>query len=205
MLRNDWWETEYAHGDISIHMTGGAQGKDHPSRKWLIEHIPEGAKVLDVGCCNALMLQTFMDANKKIDYTGVDRLPEFVEWCKEHYPEAHFQRSDAEDLRDFEDNSFDYVTSRHVIEHLPHYSQHIIEMYRVANKEVIIIPFLIFTGHDGDIIQYGMHKEGGSWYNRYSKNGIEVFLAHNNITDFDIIEDYQESGNAIITIRKEQK
>lgn len=202
MLRRDWWENEYAHGDIAIHMTGGPQGKDNASRQWLVDHIPEKSTVLDVGCCNALMYQTFQDANKSIYYTGVDRLVEFIKWDLEHFPNAAFEVSDADDLRDFADNMFDYVISRHVIEHLPHYSQHIIEMMRVARKEVIIIPFLDFTGNQFDRLQYGMVKEGGSWYNQYSREGLERFLNYHDMTDFDITENYKDTGNSIIVIRK---
>jgi ubiquinone/menaquinone biosynthesis C-methylase UbiE len=202
MLRNDWWENEYAGGDFSIHMTGNGQGKGHPSRDWLVDYVPKDASVLDVGCCNALMYATFKDADKPIRYTGVDRLPAAVEWCAINYPDAEFQISDADDLRDFGDSTFDYVISRHVIEHLPHYSQHIIEMYRVAKKEVIIIPFLDFTGYDFDRLQYGMRKEGGSWYNMYSREGLERFLIYHNIDDFEIIENYKDSGNSIIILRK---
>ena len=205
MLRNDWWENEYVHGDIAVHMTGGPQGKGNPTRDWLVDHIPQHSTVLDVGCCNALMLQTFYDAEKLIKYTGVDRLSKFIDWCKEHYPSGDFKVSDADDLRDFEDNSFDCVVSRHVIEHLPHYSQHIIEMYRVAKKEVIIIPFLDFTGHNFDRLQYGMIKEGGSWYNQYSREGLERFLRYHDINDFDITENYKDSGNSIIILRKGTK
>jgi len=203
-LRADWWETDYAKGDVAIHMTGGGQGKDHPSRLWLVSYIPENSKVLDIGCCNALMYQTFKDAGKDINYTGVDRLPEFIKYCKDTYsPEARFYTSDADDLRDFDDSSFDYVVSRHVIEHLPYYSQHVIEMFRVAKKEVIIVGFLEFTGTDLDKIQWGMIEQGGSWYNRYSRTGLEAFLKYNVTENFEIIENYKDSGNSIIIIRKE--
>lgn len=203
-MRKDWWHEHFAKGLPAAQMGGedGAQGMNHPTHKWLVDYIPEDSFVLDVGCCNAHTYENFKRAGKHINYWGVDQLPGLIDYCMETYPEASFSLSDAADLQDFSDDFFDYVVSRHVHEHQNHYSQHFMEMYRVARKEVIIVGFLSFTGTDFDRLQYG--AEGlPHWYNQYSKEGMLRFIDYNmKEADVDIIDDYEETGHPIIRITK---
>lgn len=205
VLTNDWWHTVFTEGNLGAAMGGhgGREGVDHPSHKWFTEYVPDGSSVLDVGCCNAHTYESLQKYGKLVDYTGVDQLEEFIEWDKEHFPGVPFYVSDASDLRQFEDNSFDYVLSRHVIEHLPHYSQHFMEMFRVARKEVVVVGFLELKD-DYDRLQYGMRKEGGSWYNQYSRSNMEFFIEYNMTGDYEIIPDKFDLGHPIIIIRKKQ-
>lgn len=203
-IRNDWWHQEFSKGDPAAQMGGGdgVQGVPHPTHTWLTNYVPEGSSLLDVGCCNAHTLESFQRAGKKIEYWGVDHLAELVAYCLSKFPEASFSQSDAADLQDFQDNYFDYVLSRHVHEHQNHYSQHFMEMWRVAKKEVIIVGFLEFTGTDFDRLQYG--ADGlPHWYNQYSRTGMERFIAYNMPgATTEIIEDYEGTGHPIIIIRK---
>lgn len=207
-IRNDWWHEAFAKGDPAMQMGGGdgVQGVPHPTHTWLTNYLPEGASLLDVGCCNAHTLESIKRSGKNISYWGVDHLPQLVEWCQLHYPDANFSQSDANDLQDFQDNSFDYVLSRHVHEHQPHYSQHFMEMWRVAKKEVIIVGFLQFTGTDFDRLQYGVKEDDKlypHWYNMYSRKGMERFIEYNMPgATVEIIEDYEGTGHPIIIIRK---
>lgn len=207
-IRHDWWHEEFSKGNPVSQMGGsdGRQGVNHPTHDWLTDYVPEGSSLLDVGCCNAHTLESFIRADKKIDYTGVDHLAELVGYCQQQYEGYNFIQSDAADLQDFDDNSMDYVLSRHVHEHQNHYSQHFMEMWRVAKKEVIIVGFLEFTGTDFDRLQYGV-KEGGKilphWYNEYSKTGMIRFIEYNMPgATHEIIDDYQQTGHPIIIIRK---
>lgn len=209
-IRNSWWTEEFTKGDPAAQMGGGdgVQGVPHPTHVWFSNYIPDGSSLLDVGCCNAHTLESLRRHNKNIHYHGVDHLAELVEWCQEHYEGATFSQSDAGDLQDFKDNSFDYVLSRHVHEHQPHYSQHFMEMYRVAKKEVVIVGFLEFTGTDFDRLQYGV-KEGEKfyphWFNQYSKTGMIRFIEYNMPgAEIEIMEDYEQTGHPIIIIRKAQ-
>lgn len=205
-IRHDWWHEEFIKGDPAAQMGGGdgREGVPHPTHTWFTEHVPEGSSVLDVGCCNAHTLESFKRAGKVIDYTGVDHLHEMVQYCRNHYPFFSFYHSDASDLQDFDDNSFDYVLSRHVWEHLNHYSQHLMEMYRVAKKEVVVVGFLEFTGNEFDRLQYG--ADGlPHWYNQYSKEGVERFIQYNMPTAiYEFIDDFKDIGHPVLIIRKAQ-
>lgn len=207
-IRNDWWELEFIKGDPAAQMGGhdGREGVSHPTHTWFTNYVPEGSSVLDVGCCNAHTLESFQRANKQIDYIGVDHLQEMVVYCQQQYPGYSFLWSDASDLQDFNDNEFDYVLSRHVYEHLNHYSQHFMEMWRVAKKEVVVIGFLELLP-DYDRLQYGV-KEGGKlyphWYNQYGKSQMEQFIRYNMTDNFEWVDDFKDIGYPILIIRKGQ-
>lgn len=204
-IRNDWWHTEFVKGEPAAQMGGtdGKQGVTHPTHDWFTEHVPEGSSVLDVGCCNAHTLENFIRHGKKVNYTGVDQLEQLVNYCREKHPQSQFYVSDASDLQDFQDNSFDYVLSRHVWEHLNHYSQHLMEMWRVAKKEVVVVGFLELK-QDFDRLQYG--ADGlPHWYNQYSKKQMEVFIDYNiKPASYEWVDDFKDIGHPILILRKEQ-
>lgn len=206
-IRHDWWHEEFAKGSPAAQMGGGdgVQGVPHPTHSWLTNYIPEDSSLLDVGCCNAHTLESFLRAGKNIKYYGIDHLAVLVEWCQEQFPEYSFSQSDAADLKDFSDNSFDYVLSRHVHEHQNHYSQHFMEMWRVAKKEVIIVGFLEMT-KDFDQLQYGVTDNNifyPHWYNQYGKSQMEAFINHNmHGATYEFIDNYEGTGHPIIIIRK---
>ncbi len=203
-IRHDWWHEEFTKGDPAAQMGGGdgREGVPHPTHTWFTNYVPENSSVLDVGCCNGHTLESFERAGKKIYYTGVDHLEQLVNWCREKYIHAQFYQSDAADLQDFQSDSFDYVLSRHVWEHLNHYSQHLMEMYRVAKKEVVVVGFLEFTGNEFDRLQYG--AEGlPHWYNQYSKEGLERFIQYNMPkATYEFVDDFKDIGHPILIIRK---
>lgn len=208
-IENSWWKKEFAKGSPASQMGGmdGRQGPSFPTHQWFTDHVPEGSTVLDVGCCNAHTLESFKQAGKFVKYTGVDHLIELVMWCRMQYKDAEFHEMDADDLQDFSDNLFDYVLSRHVHEHLNHYSQHFMEMYRVARKEVVIVGFLEMRD-DFDRLQYGVKQDGKvlpHWYNQYSWPQMEQFIKYNMPeASYEVIRDYQGTGHPIIVIRKPQ-
>lgn len=205
-IRNDWWHKEFIKGNPAAQMGGGdgVQGVPHPTHVWFTDHLLSGSSLLDVGCCNAHTLESLRRANKKIAYTGVDHLPEMVEYCQGMYPNETFIQSDAADLQDFADASFEYVLSRHVAEHLNHYSQHFMEMWRVASKEVVVVGFLELKP-DFDRLQYGVKEQGKvlpHWFNQYGKAQMEAFIEYNMTTDYEWVEDFKEIGHPVLIIRK---
>lgn len=202
-IRNDWWHKEFTKGNPAAQMGGadGIQGVSHPTHEWLSKHVEDKSSLLDVGCCNAHTLDNFHKHGKGIKYVGVDHLQEMVDYCAQLHPGYLFRQSDAADLQDFKDNSFDYVLSRHVWEHLNHYSQHFMEMWRVAKKEVVVVGFLELKP-DYDRLQYG--ADGlPHWYNQYGKTQVEAFIRYNMTDNFDWVDDFKDIGHPVLIIRKE--
>ena len=78
----------------------------------------DNPKILDVGCGTGLITQLL-----KGDVTGLDISPWKLERAKMHVPTANFVEGDAEHLpRYYDKNTFDYIISTDIIEHLekPH-------------------------------------------------------------------------------------
>ncbi len=204
-MRDDFWLKSHQHSPIEPMMANGGQGLTHPSRGVLWEHIPEGSSVLDVGSNRALMLEDAQQRGIDIKYTGVDKMEKAVEWCRERYPKGEFVVGDASDLQMFEKNQFDYVVSRHVVDHLPHYCQHLIDMWDVAKKKVIIVTWRKLDEGDGELLSWGNLELGGSWDNIYNQKILERFIDWNlHPEEVEIIANYKETGNSVIVITKEK-
>lgn len=203
MALNRYWEDYYQHSDKNVMMSGGGQGLDHPTRKVLWELIPDGSTVLDVACCNALMWEQAKRDKKDIKYTGYDIMAETIERNREVYPECEFYSGDASDLDQFKDNSFDITNSRHLIDHLPHYASHFIEMYRVAKKRVIITTWRQLRTDTQEKLRYANLEEGGSWDNQYNQAIMEDFIERIiQPVHYEITNEYKDSGNSIIVVDK---
>lgn len=79
--------------------------------------IPDGSKVLDLGCGNG-RLYSFLKDNFKVDYTGIDNSRELIKIARQNNPAAKFEVGDALNLP-FAGQSFDFVISLAVLHHLP--------------------------------------------------------------------------------------
>lgn len=104
--------------------------------------IPNGAKILDIGCGNGRFLSALTDTT--IDYTGVDFSEGLIAVAQGRYrerPNTNFFVSDALTLP-FLDHSFDMVVSFAVLHHIPSRAyrvQTLREMARVAKPGAPIV------------------------------------------------------------------
>lgn len=104
-------------------------------RDKIIQLLPEGEKVLDVGCGTA-MLYEHLPQELKPSYVGVDFTPEFIEYCREKHPEGDWRVEDARNLS-FPDNSFHLVNSTTLLQHIPEWRKAAEELARVSKKYVV--------------------------------------------------------------------
>ncbi len=72
-------------------------------------------EALDLGCGNGKTVSTLIDNG--FDVTGVDFSKVAIEQCRNSFKNSRFEVASVTDLP-FEDDSFDYVTAVHVLEHL---------------------------------------------------------------------------------------
>lgn len=105
-------------------------------------NIPRGSKVLEVGVGTGLSLPAYP---VHCEVTGVDIAPEMLEQARQKAVENNwrhfrFQQMDALDLK-FSDNTFDFVTSFHVVSVVPDPVKMMREIYRVCKPggTVVII------------------------------------------------------------------
>ncbi len=99
-------------------------------------NIKPGSKVLEVGVGTGLSLAAYPP---HCEVTGVDLAPDMLERAREKAIDngwRHFQLMEMDALNlDFPDNSFDYVTSFHVISVVPDPIRMMNEIHRVCKPE----------------------------------------------------------------------
>lgn len=81
-----------------------------------IKEIPEGSRVLDIGCGSGRLVQYFKE--RKIEYVGMDNVAAMLEQARKSYPKAHFQYGDIIDIPS-PDSAFDEVLAVAVVHHIP--------------------------------------------------------------------------------------
>lgn len=175
MIKN-WWHTFWQNTPQDL-MAHGGQGLDHPSRAWFNDHIKDGESILDVGCGNGLNWQSIYNSGKKVKYKGVDAEKNFIQFAISHYfPEAQFEVQNALDLKE-EDNFWDIVLLRHLLEHCPHYGKPILEAFRVAEKEVVIVTWHPLTEQDKiNWCEPDGEENGWMYSNMYGRENFEKYL-----------------------------
>ncbi len=130
MEQKNYLETIYSKGNTPI--------TDYPKKFiiYLIKRfeIKKKQKVLEIGCGRGEFLNEFV--NNGLEGYGVD----ISNFCKEFFPNINFKKADMSNEKlPYEDNSFDIVYSKSVIEHF--YYPNIIfdEAYRVLKPGGMII------------------------------------------------------------------
>jgi glycosyltransferase involved in cell wall biosynthesis len=100
---------------------------DHKNKE-VVKYVA-GKNVLDVGCGSGTIIKKLLAINKNA--VGVDINEQFIEFCRTKYPSGKFYRLDANNLKVFENNSFDSVVCSEVLEHLDAPENALKEFYRV--------------------------------------------------------------------------
>lgn len=112
-----------------------------PIRDKIVESIPQGASVLDIGCGTGLLCYA-LRSEKQCRVVGADLSLRMIEFAKEHSPfeDIQFVHQDATNLGDFQDNNFDYVVAALIIHELYADAQQKLakEAWRVGRKNLYV-------------------------------------------------------------------
>lgn len=73
-----------------------------------IPYLPDGGKILDLGCGNGRLLKVIKSAGKKYEYLGVDFSAQLLEQARQQFPDENFEQADMSKL-DFPSDSFDVI------------------------------------------------------------------------------------------------
>lgn len=95
------------------------------------------ASVLDAGCGEGFVAETFLRAMPSISLTGFDPYEPSVKAARLRNPRGDFQVGDIYDIP-FDDESFDLVCCIEVLEHLHDAPAALSELARVARKAVVL-------------------------------------------------------------------
>ena len=101
----------------------------------IFEIIKPNSKVLDLGCGDGLLLRELV-FKKKVNGLGIEISIEKIKTCLNNGISV-IQEDLNEGLKDFKDNTFDYVVLSQTLEYIAHPVYLIQEMLRVGKKVVI--------------------------------------------------------------------
>ncbi|MBU1863735.1 MAG: class I SAM-dependent methyltransferase [Candidatus Omnitrophica bacterium] len=118
---------------------------NHPSHQVIIGVLLRVMKrnkfsFLDCGVLSAVTVRKLIRTSLNVTYCGIDISNSVIDNCKKRFPQITWQAMDVQNLK-FEDETFDVVLVRHVLEHLPYYDKAIREVRRVARKYVLLCLF----------------------------------------------------------------
>jgi ubiquinone/menaquinone biosynthesis C-methylase UbiE len=173
--------------------TGSA---DHPSHDVVIDRLREEyasatVKLLDCGVMSGVGYQRFANAAVRVDYTGIDISEKIVVDCRGKFPDANWAQMSVFDL-EYDNDAFDVVCGRHLLEHLPYYETAAREMFRVARDWVILVFFQV--PREPEVLHRRKTSGGHVWLNRYGPESLHEFLSSlsSDIQFVDIAHDYNK-------------
>lgn len=129
--------------------------------------------LLDCGVMSGVTYERLTASGLAVDYTGIDVGRTVLDDCRARHPGARWVEMNVLDLA-FKADSFDVVTSRHLLEHLPYYETAVREMFRVARRYVIICFWQ--PPRDPEVLYRRETEHGYIWLNRYAPAAFESLL-----------------------------
>lgn len=151
--------------------------------------LPNSGRALDLGCGNGKTTSTLLDGGYSV--TGIDFSAVAIEQCRKRFPDSVFEVGSVCDLP-FRDDSFDYVTAVHVLEHLDdsELSKTVMEIGRVLRPGGFVF-VRSFTEND---MRSDKRKGSDIRYRFYDADSIEDAFKGFEIVSCEIIEDSTRFG-----------
>jgi ubiquinone/menaquinone biosynthesis C-methylase UbiE len=151
---------------------------DQVPRDYYLNIVEEYApkSFLDIGCGTGLTYELLKEGGYTGQYSGLDITPQFIDSLAEKHPEADWHVGRCQNLP-FKDNSFDLVTCRALLEHLPDPGPAILEMARVSKGPVVIVWHLVPKPRE----KMRFLDKHGVFNNTYSKKRIQDILLSSNL------------------------
>jgi ubiquinone/menaquinone biosynthesis C-methylase UbiE len=174
---HDFMDPEHIARFLRNHRTGTDNLGRHRLAEMIREH--DNPTVLDVACGTCVNWEVLKGLHVQCRYFGLDRTQKMLDHARKLYPgEIELKQGYIQSIP-FQDNSFDVVVARHILEHLGEgYEAAIKEVYRVASKEAIIVLFVDLADMPADVIKESEPDENGCTYfwNTYAHDKFMAFL-----------------------------
>lgn len=169
---------------------GGGNGENHPSQLYAVKkYVKKGMSFLDYGSGSGTTYEALKKAGWELNnvmdglyYLGLDVIPKFTEYCKKTFPEGSFIVNPSLHKIDQEDNSWDVVYSRHVVDHMESFEKALDEHKRVAKKLVIVVlwvPLATSMEHEIKNIVDGPQDNRKTYENEYTNS-----YSHKKVMDY---------------------
>lgn len=176
-----WWETNLGNEYYTHHNTLVPAPSIEEFESWMGDHnaidrikarelLVEYNNILDAGCGAAPESKVV----NKDKYFSIDITPKLVDYNISRG--INCKQGSLMDIP-YEDNFFDVVISRHVVEHMSEIEKPLAELIRVAKKQVLLYFFIdpvLFGPHD--IVLDNKGTTGELYHNTYSKHKIDEAL-----------------------------
>lgn len=98
----------------------------------ITKSVDESDRVLDVGCGNGRLLEAFI--GRDIKYLGVDNCDNLLNYARENYKDAKFEKADMLNLGTIKEYDFDHVFSIAALHHIPGKDLQLKSIKQLGNK-----------------------------------------------------------------------
>lgn len=176
---HDFFDKEHVAQFLRNHMTG----TNNLGRFYLSTVIAKysNPKVLDIAGGTGVNFEVCKNHKILCQYTLYDRTQQFLDFATFRYGnEINTMRGYAEDLP-YHNEEYDIAILRHIGEHMlpDHFYKAILEAFRIASKETIIVFFITPGQHNEDIVEERGPDERGCYYywNTYSWPKLTEFFS----------------------------
>jgi SAM-dependent methyltransferase len=139
-------------------------------------------KFLDIGCGPGTInnLGYYEKFRNEFEIYGIDFLKKNITTIKKRFPKGHFTVANAQKLP-FPSNTFDYIMSRHVLEHVEDLHKVVSEMSRVGKKGSTLLIAVPHAGLERILIKIIPHylEEGHHHQRVFDKKMLVTVLKKN--------------------------
>ncbi|PWG82444.1 class I SAM-dependent methyltransferase [Pararcticibacter amylolyticus] len=159
----------------------------------LIEYLPAGAQVLDLGCGTGKPILEYL-LSKNFDVTGVDASSKVLEIAKANFPAAELILADMRALH--LKKTFDAIIAWHSFFHLPADDQP--AMFKIFEEHINPRGILLFTSGTERGEAWGTMGGESVFHASLDTKEYEILLARHSFKILKHIENDPDCGNATI-------
>ena len=173
MERYNWWQENLNLNVDQGQFKGWLEDSDFSSRQKTFDLVlQKSAKsVLEIGPGTFIDYKHFYKNYENVEYQAIDFTQKVVDYGKTLGAECKI--GSIEDIP-CEDNSFDFVYCRHVLEHLSDYKKAIEEMIRVSKNYVCLVFWMM------EDKKPNLKFDGRLHHNSYLQSEVEEFVRGKN-------------------------